>query len=208
MMKFYLIYPGLMLLAYLLGAIPWGLVLTRLFTSHDLRQKGSGNIGATNVRRVAGVRLGALTLAADVLKGALPVYVATIVPDNGGLWGDTLAMQVALCAFFGHLYPVFLRFKNGGKGVATAAGCLMVLSPAALAGCLLTFIMVVGLTRYVSAGSIAAALVLPVAIFMTTRSWPMTGFAAVICVMVILRHRENIKRLWAGTESPAWTRRK
>ena len=201
-------YLGLILLAYLLGAIPWGMVLTRLFTPYDLRQKGSGNIGATNVRRVAGGYLGLLTLLGDVLKGAIPVYLATIGLDEGGPWRDTLCGGVAISAFLGHLYPVFLKFKHGGKGVATAAGCFMVISPPAFIAVFLIFLLVVGLTNYVSAGSIAAAAVLPIAIILSTCSWPMTGFAGAMGVMIILRHKDNITRMLSGTEPSLWKKRK
>jgi len=156
---------------------------------------------------VAGATLGLLTLAGDLLKGAIPVTLVTIATEPHGLWGDTLGMQVALSAFLGHLYPIFLKFKHGGKGVATAAGCFMVLSPFAFVAVLLIFALVVGLTKYVSAGSIAAALALPIAIIVTTQSWIMAGFAAVIGMMIILRHRDNIKRLLSGTEPRAWTGR-
>jgi glycerol-3-phosphate acyltransferase PlsY len=201
-------YFGLILFAYLLGSIPFGVVLTRLFTSHDLREKGSGNIGATNVRRVAGAGLGLLTLLGDVLKGAIPVYLAAVAADHGGLRGDILGGAVAVAAFSGHLFPLFLKFKNGGKGVATAAGCFMVLSPSAFIAVLLVFLLVAVLTNYVSAGSIAAAAALPVSIFIFTRSWTMTGFAAVIGGMIVLRHMDNINRLLSGTEPAAWKKRK
>ena len=106
-------------LAYLLGSIPWGVVLTRIFTSVDIRQQGSGNIGTTNVSRVAGSTLGLLTFIGDVLKGAVPVYAALILAGEYQSAGDLLPAVVALAAFFGHLYPLFMKFKGGGKGVAT-----------------------------------------------------------------------------------------
>ena len=113
------------LFAYLLGSIPWGLVLTRLFTSVDIRQQGSGNIGATNVRRVAGTTLGALTLAGDVLKGAFPVWLAVTITAPNELWGEIYISLVAFAAFSGHLYPVYMKFKDGGKGLQLPEGALL-----------------------------------------------------------------------------------
>lgn len=113
-------YGGLPLLAYLLGSIPFGLVLSTLFSDHDIRRKGSGNIGATNVLRVAGVRLGLLTLFLDVFKGALPVFMAVQLmesPDHP--WGQAYLSLVAISAFIGHLYPLYLGLRGGGKGVAS-----------------------------------------------------------------------------------------
>ena len=115
---------GLVIFAYLFGSIPFGLVLTRLFTSVDIRREGSGNIGATNVRRLAGTPLGILTLAGDVSKGALPVYLSQMVTASTIIPQEVYVSIVALAAFLGHLYPLYLKLKSGGKGVATAAGGL------------------------------------------------------------------------------------
>jgi glycerol-3-phosphate acyltransferase PlsY len=113
---------GLLVLAYLLGAIPWGLILARIFAREDIRQKGSGNIGATNVTREAGVTPGLLTLAGDIFKGVIPVYLALVAFGPAGGSGDIYLSAVALAAFLGHLYPLYLKFRDGGRGVATAAG--------------------------------------------------------------------------------------
>lgn len=195
---------GLLIFAYLLGSIPWGLVLTGIFTSIDIRRKGSGNIGATNVRRVAGATLGALTLAGDILKGALPVYLAGTITGSIGSWGEICMSLTALFALSGHLYPVFLKFKSGGKGVATGAGCFFVLSPTACAVVILVFIMFICWCNRVSAGSLAAAAVLPVAIWHSTHSIIITGCAAITASFIYSRHRDNIKRLLAGTEPVIW----
>ena len=128
----------LCLLSYLLGSLPWGVILTRLFSDVDVTSEGSRNIGASNVFRLAGKTLGLLTLAADVLKGAVPVLLATRWLGVSGWTGDLLVCLVALSAFAGHLFPLFLGFK-GGKGVATAAGSLMVISPFAFFVSLLAF---------------------------------------------------------------------
>jgi len=125
----FIYYFGILVFAYLLGSIPFGLVFTRIFTSADIRQEGSGNIGATNVRRIAGTSIGLATLAGDVLKGVVPVYLATTMSYSSHLVYEIFICLTALCAFSGHLYPVYMKFKNGGKGVATgcsagiSAGC-------------------------------------------------------------------------------------
>jgi glycerol-3-phosphate acyltransferase PlsY len=186
--------------AYLLGSVPFGLVLTRLFSDVDLRRTGSGNIGATNVRRTAGNLPGALTLAGDVAKGAVPVKIGMhLVSGAGGGWEVYLAV-VALAAFAGHLFPVYLKFKDGGKGVATAAGAVGAFSPVAVAVSLLVFVMMVCFTGRVSVGSMSGAVTLPVAVWEATGSSAMTAAAAVAAAAIIIRHRANIKRLVAGQE--------
>ncbi len=191
---------GLPLFAFLLGSIPWGVVLTRLFTSADIRQQGSGNIGATNVSRVAGPTMGLLTFAGDILKGAVPVYLALkFAGQNQGVYDFFLSI-VGLSAFFGHLYPVFMKFKGGGKGVATSAGCFVVLAPLACLAALSAFVFFLIASRRVSAGSLAAAVVLPVVGWFSTHSWEITTAAAIMSVFIFIRHRDNIKRLLSGTE--------
>jgi len=191
---------GLPIFAYLLGSIPWGLVLTRLCSSADIKRQGSGNIGATNVSRVAGPTLGLLTFTGDVLKGAVPVYLALrFALQNQGV-NDLFLSVVSLAAFFGHLYPLFMKFKSGGKGVATTAGCLVILAPLACLMALSAFIIFLLLSRRVSAGSLAAGIVLPIAVWFATNSWGITGAAATMSVFIFIRHTENIKRLISGTE--------
>jgi len=191
---------GLPIFAYLLGSIPWGIVLTRLCSSADIKRQGSGNIGATNVSRVAGPTLGLLTFTGDVLKGAVPVYLALrFALQNQGV-NDLFLSVVSLAAFFGHLYPLFMKFKSGGKGVATTAGCFVILAPLACLMALSAFIIFILLSRRVSAGSLAAGIVLPIAVWFATNSWGITGAAATMSVFIFIRHTENIKRLIAGTE--------
>ena len=204
--QLYIIMAGLTLFAYLLGSIAWGLVWTRLFTATDLKKEGSGNIGATNVSRVAGPGLGLLTLAGDFLKGAVPVYLAVSLAGHYQSATDVLPAIVSLAAFGGHLYPVYSGFKSGGKGVATAAGCFVVLAPLACLSALAVFMVLVFASRRVSAGSLAAALVLPIAAWIFTHSWELTACAAVMTVFIFIRHADNIKRLLSGTE-PAFTDR-
>ncbi|MBW2491441.1 MAG: glycerol-3-phosphate 1-O-acyltransferase PlsY [Deltaproteobacteria bacterium] len=197
----YLVLP---IFGYLLGSIPWGLILTRLFTPINIRQAGSGNIGATNVARLTGPVLGALTLVGDIFKGAFPVWLAISITTQNDVWGALYVALVAIAAFTGHLYPVYLKFKNGGKGVATAAGCFGVISPVALVILILVFIMFVCWSNRVSLASLAAAAVLPVAIWKTTGSEVMLGCAVTTAIFIYFRHTDNIKRLLAGTEPPIW----
>jgi acyl phosphate:glycerol-3-phosphate acyltransferase len=185
--------------AYLLGSIPWGMVFARIFFGIDIRKKGSGNIGATNVGRVAGLKAGILTLFADAVKGTLPVFAALFmdVPVN---WPEGLyPALVASAAFLGHLYPVFLRFK-GGKGVATAAGCFLVLSPKAVLFSTVLFGIVSGFTRKASAGSLTAAVALPLLVWITARHWVFFACAVFFAGMIIGRHSGNIRRLLSRTE--------
>jgi glycerol-3-phosphate acyltransferase PlsY len=186
--------------AYLLGAIPWGLVLARVFTGTDIRRQGSGNIGATNVRRLAGNRLGALTLFLDAAKGALPVYLSLAIVPVHGAAGHAYSSLVALSAIVGHIYPIYLKFKDGGKGVATAAGCFAVMTPTALMVAVVVFVLAVGLTRRVSAGSLTSSATLPLWVWQLTASIPWTLCGLLTTVLIIHRHRDNIARLAAGKE--------
>lgn len=190
--------------AYMLGSIPWGIVLTRLFTSVDIRREGSGNIGATNVGRIAGPTLGVLTLIGDMLKGAIPVWIAGVLTTPNSLWGEIYISVVSLAAFSGHLYPVYMGFKKGGKGVATAAGCFAVISPVAFVVVTLVFVLFVCWLNMVAVASLAAAAILPVAIWQSTGSGVLTGCAAVTAIIIYFRHKDNIKRVFKGTEPKIW----
>jgi glycerol-3-phosphate acyltransferase PlsY len=186
-------------IAYLLGSIPWGVILTRIFSDVDVRAAGSKNIGAYNVFRLAGKRLGLMTLGGDLLKGAIPVLVGISWLGVSDWKGEVLVCLVALSAFAGHLFPVFLGFK-GGKGVATAAGCFLVISPFVVLVCVLAYVVVLCCWGYSSAGSLSAATILPGAVWLATHSVPVTGCALVMAVLIFVRHADNIKRLVEGTE--------
>jgi glycerol-3-phosphate acyltransferase PlsY len=188
---------GLALAAYLLGSIPCGLLLTRLFGGGDIRRRGSGNIGATNVARVAGPMLGLATLAGDLFKGWLPVALASHL----GL-PPVAAAALALLAILGHMLPVYTCWRGGGKGVATAAGGFFGLAPAAVLIALGVFGLVMALTRRVSAGSLAAAAALPLAVLAVSGSAAYAIAAVIAAVLIFVRHAENIRRLRAGTEPP------
>jgi glycerol-3-phosphate acyltransferase PlsY len=186
----------LLLFSYLIGAIPTGVVLTRLFGGADVRNSGSGNIGATNVYRVAGRTLGILTLIGDCLKGLIPVLLASSVFE---LSAAHIGL-VALAAFLGHCYPIYLGFK-GGKGVATALGIFLVISPWSILCVLGVFIAVLYLWRFISLASISAAATVPILVLYFERSSPLFVATLIIAGIVIWRHRENIGRLRSGTEN-------
>lgn len=186
--------------AYLLGSVPFGLIIAKKFASVDIRAEGSGNIGATNVRRVAGTAPGFLTFACDFLKGAIPVYIAALLTENKGSCAELYLSVTAIAAFWGHLYPVFLKFKGGGKGVATAGGCFLVISPLSFLAAIILFSLVVYFYRRVSAGSLAASAILPFAAWASTSSVYYIFCAVIITAFIFFRHRENIKRLLSGIE--------
>jgi glycerol-3-phosphate acyltransferase PlsY len=187
-------------LAYLLGSVPWGVILTRIFSDVDIRSAGSGNIGAYNVFRIAGKRLGLMTLGGDLLKGAIPVLVGVFWLGVSDWKGEVLVSLIALSAFAGHLFPLFLGFK-GGKGVATAAGCFLVISPIVFLVGVMVYVLVLCWWGYSSTGSLSAAAILPVAVWVSTNSVPLTGCALIMAVIIFVRHADNIRRLLKGTEN-------
>jgi acyl phosphate:glycerol-3-phosphate acyltransferase len=186
--------------AYLLGTVPFGLLLGKVFGGADVRKAGSGNIGATNVARVAGPVAGVFTLVLDAAKGATAVWMAARFANDSAAW-----MVVAgLLALVGHCFPIWLGF-HGGKGVATAAGVFLVLCPLALLGSLTLFILVVLFWRYVSLGSIAAAAAIPILVYFL---WAphhappliVTFGALAAALLVVYKHDANIQRLVEGRE--------
>jgi len=197
-------YVLLPVFAYLLGSIPFGLVLTALFSDVDIRREGSGNIGATNVRRTAGNRIGVLTLVCDVLKGSLPVYLSITPATMSTSPGQLFVSTIAIAAITGHFFPVYLKFKDGGKGVATTAGAFLMISPTAVVVALLVFILCLCWFNRVSVASLAAAAVLPVAVWEATGSGIFTGTAALIATAIFIRHKDNLRRLLNGTEPTIW----
>lgn len=180
-------------LAYLLGSVPTGYILGSL-AGVDVRHQGSGNVGATNVARVVGKRQGILTLVLDVLKGILPVTAAALI--------DMSPSIIAVCgasAFLGHLYPIFLKF-DGGKGVATALGVILAIAPPVAGILMLLFGLIVVATKWVSLGSIVAAVAAPIMFYVFSLDGSYTTMGAFMALMVVLRHSSNVKRLLSGTE--------
>jgi glycerol-3-phosphate acyltransferase PlsY len=188
-------------LAYLLGSIPVGWIVARVFFKTDIRKQGSGNIGATNALRNFGTTVGIIVLLLDLLKGFLAVRIA------GGIFGmeSGLVTLCGLLAILGHVFPVWLKFR-GGKGVATAAGVFLALAPLSLAIALGLFVIIVALTRYVSLGSILAALTFGVAVYLFefqqyVQNWSKLLLITLVILMIIFKHRRNIGRLLKGNEN-------
>jgi acyl phosphate:glycerol-3-phosphate acyltransferase len=183
---------GALVLGYLLGAIPFGLILARLAGHGDIRRIGSGNIGATNVLRTGDKRLAALTLALDMAKGAVAVLIARE-------FGPMPAIAAASGAVLGHLFPAWLGFK-GGKGVATALGVLLALDWQVGAAACATWLAVAAALRYSSLASLIALAAAPAYAWIISGSRTLAGFALALAALLWLRHRANIARLVAGTE--------
>ena len=185
----------LLIFAYLLGSIPTGVILAKAFGNVDPRTLGSKNIGATNVFRTAGKKLGILTLLGDIWKGIIPVAIA-----RGALDSYFWIGAIALAAFVGHLYPIFLKFK-GGKGIATGLGVFLALSPLPAVLSLLIFGIVLYKWRFVSLGSLSATAAFPILLAMLNPHRIYIPFAIIVGMLIFYHHRENIQRLIAGKES-------
>jgi len=198
---------GLIILGYLIGSIPVGFILGKLVRGIDIREHGSGNIGMTNVMRILGVKAGVFVFFADIAKGAAAVALAWAIlaySPNMVVWGQVAGGAAAIV---GHSWPIYIGFK-GGRGIATGFGAVLVLSwPVGLIA-FIVFLLVVGLSRYVSLGSILGALTMLLAMipFVVLDVWSFGHFAyivfgLVVVPIVIFRHRDNIRRLLSGTES-------
>jgi len=199
------------IISYLIGSIPTGLVLAKVTGSEDIRKSGSGNIGATNVTRLLGKKMGVLTLLGDVLKAVVPMLTAHwyLVQSGISVAPDELDMAVSLCggaAFIGHLFPIYLNFR-GGKGVATALGVFIVLEPLAVLVSLFLFVAVVYFSGLVSAGSLLVSALLTLWIWLLGGSPYHVFLAFFIGVLIWFKHAENINRLLAGTEK-SWKKKK
>ena len=185
---------AIVILAYLAGSIPFALLMARRRGAVDLRQVGSGNLGAANVMRASGVAAGLVVAALDMAKGAASVWLAA----RAGA-GAELPAAAGLAAIVGHIYPVWLRFR-GGKGVATACGVFAVLAPPAVPLALAIFGAVVWMTRYVSLGSMLASIALPPLAYVLGSPRPAVLASAIASAIIVFRHRSNVLRLWTGTE--------
>lgn len=192
-----------LVIGYLLGSISSGVLLSRALGHEDIRTKGSGNSGATNMLRVMGKKMAALTFIGDMLKGIVAVLIGAALTGSKG--GEMLG---AVGAVLGHNFPLYFGFK-GGKGIATSFGCLLLVYPAQVLAAFAVFLALVGLTRYVSVGSIGAAVTMPIFVISTTPKDPVVwGCALFLGLLAIWRHKANIKRLLAGTESKIHSHKK
>jgi glycerol-3-phosphate acyltransferase PlsY len=188
--------PLSLLIAYLIGAIPFGYLLVKLTSGKDVRASGSGNIGATNVLRTTGRLAAVLTLLLDIAKGYVAVWIAALLTHDAVDW----TAFAALAVMAGHAYPVFLNFK-GGKAVASFIGAFLYVAPLALLAVLIVFVITVAVTRHISAGSIFAAGSFPIAVWLIMHPEITLLFSALVAgVFVVIRHKSNIDRLRAGTE--------
>jgi len=185
------------LLAYLVGGIPFGYLFVRAGTGQDVRGLGSGNIGATNVLRTTGRGFAIAVLLLDIAKGYFVVWLAAWLTGGSVLWVSMAAAAVLL----GHCYPIFLKFQ-GGKAVASFIGAFLYLTPVSLLAVLLLFVIVVARTRHISLGSIVAAGLFPLAVWLIEHPFEPVLLASIFAaVLIVYRHKSNLERLRAGTES-------
>ncbi len=197
--------------SYLLGSIPFGYLLVRIFRGEDVRLAGSGNIGATNVSRKSPA-LGVTTLLLDALKGAAAVWLAIFICSRvrtPEVFSFSIMSLAALFAVLGHIFPVWLKFQ-GGKGVATGLGSFAMIAPKAMLAAVGVFLAVVLLFRYVSLGSIAAVALFPLLVWMLRQygSAPLSlAVISLVSLLIVAKHHENIRRLFAGTENRIGSRR-
>lgn len=195
---------GLIVLAYLIGSIPTALIISRKFFGIDIRDYGSGNMGATNTFRVLGPRYGALVMTFDILKGVVAALLFTFIPYyfHHELERTNFMIGLGIAAVTGHIFPIFADFK-GGKGVATLFGMVLAVQPVVAASCVGVFLLVLFLTRYVSLSSILAAIMLPVCVLWIFNEDEVIYrvFAILVAGLVVLTHQKNIGRLLRGVES-------
>lgn len=182
-----------MVLAYLIGSIPFGVIIARMWNI-DLTRKGSGNIGATNVMRTIGTAPGAVVLLLDLLKGTLAVYLGTFITKD-----PLFLVIIGATAILGHMFPIFLKFK-GGRGSATGLGVLLAIAPDIFIYAVIIVIIIIALFRYVSLASIIGPICVVGMMYFLNRPLPYTIAAAIVALLIIIKHVPNIKRLLSGTE--------
>ena len=198
--------------SYLIGAIPFSYIGGKLLKGIDLREHGSGNLGASNTFRILGVAPGAVVLVLDIAKGFVPVYIAGQLAASHGLSVHWLTLACAVAAVLGHMFSIYLKF-SGGKGIATAGGAFMAIQPYALLGSFIVWALLFSTRRIMSLATLSAAATLPPFVYLSGRlglwpsHWSYTAVSAVLVVVIFYRHRSNIRRLMAGTE-PAFARKK
>jgi glycerol-3-phosphate acyltransferase PlsY len=194
----------LVTLAYFIGSIPTALIISKSFFNIDIRDYGSGNMGATNAFRILGAKWGTLIMVLDIIKGMLAVGLCYFMPHymENDIQQTNFMIALGLAAVIGHIFPVFAEFK-GGKGVATLLGMLLAVQPLVAVACLGVFIVVLFLTRYVSLSSILGAIMLPISVIWIWNDDVLTYriFAVVVAFLVIITHQKNIGRLIKGAET-------
>ncbi|VWL85437.1 glycerol-3-phosphate 1-O-acyltransferase PlsY [Oceanivirga miroungae] len=179
-------------LAYLVGSIPFSLILGLIFVKKDVRKEGSGNVGSTNAARVLGYKIGLATLVLDVSKGFIPTYIASLYDPN-------LAILVGLFAILGHVFPIYLKFR-GGKAVATTIGVFLAIFPKGILIALVVFLLIFMLTKYVALASMSMAISLPIIAYSLGSSLNMIYFSLFIAILIVYRHKSNIKNLLTKKE--------
>jgi glycerol-3-phosphate acyltransferase PlsY len=190
--------PALLIAAaFVVGSIPWGLLLTKWIADVDVRTVGSGNVGATNASRVLGRKWGFVVLLLDAAKGAVPVLVFPALAGRGGV--EWMSVACGLAAVLGHVFSPFLRFK-GGKGVATSIGAIAAMAPVAALAIFGVFAIVLFASGYMSLASVVAAAALAPSAYVFHRTPEFIAFAALVAALVVVRHRANLGRIAAGTE--------
>jgi len=185
--------------AYIIGSIPFGKLIARYVARIDITRRGSGNIGATNVARELGMKWGVITLVLDMLKGLAPMVAFSLTDSGSGTGGEIALAGIGLCALLGHMFPLFLKFR-GGKGVATALGVYLVLSPLSCLGGLILFILVVAIWDFISLGSLVSACAMPLFLILFGKPYPFVVVSLFMALLICFKHKENIGRLIRGEE--------
>lgn len=185
--------------AYVIGSIPFGKIIAGSVARIDITQRGSGNIGATNVARELGMKWGVITLVLDVLKGLAPVLIFSLYVSRTGAPYETALAAIGLCALLGHMFPVFLKFR-GGKGVATALGVYLAISPLSCLCGLVLFVLIVIKWDFISLGSVISAGAMPLFLILFGKPQPVIIASLIMALLICYKHKENIQRLVKGAE--------
>ena len=193
------------ILSYLIGSINFSIIISKKVAGFDVREKGSGNAGTTNMLRTVGKKAALITLVCDILKGVISILLALLIGKIAKEANNSILVQIAgILVIIGHTFPIFFKFK-GGKGVATAVGVLLTTNWQIGLICLIFGLVLIALTRMVSLGSITAAILFPILVLLIKTNYIVEGnyfiYSLIIAVMVVFNHRENVKRLLSGTEN-------
>ena len=193
------------ILSYLIGSINFSIIISKKVAGFDVREKGSGNAGTTNMLRTVGKKAALITLVCDILKGVISILLALLIGKIAKEANNSILVQIAgILVIIGHTFPIFFKFK-GGKGVATAVGVLLTTNWQIGLICLIFGLVLIALTRMVSVGSITAAILFPILVLFIKTNYIVEGnyfiYSLIIAVMVVFNHRENVKRLLSGTEN-------